>query len=131
MEDIIASMTKTNKVTTTLLAIAAGAINGIMGSGGGIIVVILLLTAFCLTQKQAQATALFVILPLSVVSAIVYIVKGSVPLWNTIYVTIGVIVGGVVGALLLSKIPNNISKLIFAIFLIAGGVKLLLGVIIA
>ena len=105
-------------------SVLCGFVNGFLGGGGGVIVVTLLLVVVQLNQKYAQATALLVILPLTVVSAIVYIVKGSVDWLPTLYVTLGVVVGGIVGALLLSKLKSNVAKIIFAIILIAGGVKM-------
>ena len=113
-----------NKCFLVGLSAVAGFVNGFLGGGGGVIVVASMLALLKLHQKYAQATALLVILPLTVVSAIVYIVKGSVDWIPTLWATLGVIVGGVVGALLLSKLKGNVAKIIFALVLIAGGVKM-------
>lgn len=103
----------------------AGFVNGFLGGGGGVIVVALLLSAIKLNQKNAQATALLVILPLTLVSAAVYIFKGLVDWTPTLWVTLGVVAGGVLGALLLSKLKSNVLKIIFAVVLILGGIKML------
>jgi uncharacterized membrane protein YfcA len=119
-------LTKLQKSLTVGFGIVAGFINGFLGGGGGVIVVAVLLAVVGLPQKKSQATALLIILPLTVVSALVYIISGSVDWPSTLYATIGVVGGGVVGALLLNKINGNTAKLLFAIVLIVGGIKMLL-----
>lgn len=113
-----------NKIILIIFSALSGFVNGFLGGGGGVIVVALLLSVVKLNQKYAQATALLVILPLTVVSAIVYLIKGSIDWTPTLWVTLGVVVGGVLGALLLSKLKSNVAKIIFAIVLIAGGIKM-------
>ena len=119
------NLTAKNKWLLLIFSALAGFINGFLGGGGGVLVVALLLAVVKLHQKHAQATALLVILPLTVVSAVVYLVRGNVDWEPTLWATLGVVVGGIVGALLLSKIKGNIAKILFAIVLIAGGVKML------
>ncbi len=110
----------------TIFSAAAGFVNGFLGGGGGVIVVALLLAVMKLHQKSAQATALLAVLPLSAVSAAVYIVKGSVQWAPALWTTLGVVAGGILGALLLDKLKGNVVKLIYALVLIAGGIKMLL-----
>ena len=113
-----------NKWILLIFSAVAGFINGFLGGGGGVIVVALLLAVLKLHQKYSQATALLVILPLTAVSAVVYLIKGNVDWTPTLWATLGVVVGGVVGALLLSKLKGNVAKIIFAVVLITGGIKL-------
>ena len=119
------NLTAKNKWLLLIFSALAGFINGFLGGGGGVLIVTLLLAVVKLHQKHAQATALLVILPLTVVSAVVYLVRGNVDWEPTMWATLGVVVGGVVGALLLSKIKGNVAKIIFALVLVAGGVKML------
>lgn len=113
-----------NKWLLIIFSALSGFVNGFLGGGGGVVVVALLLSVIKLNQKYSQATALLVILPLTIVSAIVYLVKGLVDWTPTLWVTLGVVVGGVVGALLLSKLKSNVAKIIFAVILILGGIKM-------
>ncbi len=119
-------LTAKNKWILVILGALSGFINGFLGGGGGVLVVSMLLTILTLPQKNAQATALLVILPLTVVSAVVYLCKGVVQWQPTLWATLGVVAGGVVGALLLSKLKSDVVKIIFAVVLILGGLKLLL-----
>ena len=113
-----------NKCILIIFSAVAGFINGFLGGGGGVMIVALLLSVVKIDQKNVQATALLIILPLTAVSAIVYIVRGTVDWLPTLWVTIGVVAGGIVGALLLSKLKSNVAKIIFALVLIAGGIKM-------
>lgn len=115
-----------NKWILVIFSAVGGFINGFLGGGGGVLIVALLLAVVKLHQKNAQATALLIILPLTLVSAVVYLVKGNVDWTPTLWATLGVVVGGVVGALLLSKLKSNVAKIIFALVLIAGGIKMLI-----
>lgn len=102
-----------------------GILNGFFGGGGGMIVVPVLTKIFKMEQKKAQATALFVILPISLVSTIVYLCNKSIDFASGWPVILGVVAGGVIGATLLNKLNNNIVKGIFIFFMILGGVMML------
>ena len=102
-----------------------GLANGLFGGGGGMIVVPFLNKMMGLEQKKAQASALFVILPISIVSAIIYASKRAVDFSTGWPVILGIVGGGVLGALLLKKLNNNLLKLIFIILMLISGVWLL------
>ena len=99
-----------------------GLINGFFGGGGGMVVVPLLTKLFGMEQKKAQATALFVILPISLVSAIVYLSNNSIHFAHCWPVMVGIVGGGIIGAKLLNKLNNNAVKGIFVFFMLLGGV---------
>ena len=73
----------------------------------------------------AHATAIAVILPLSVLSGIFYAVFGNFQVDATVFVTVGVIAGGIVGAVLLKKLSSAPITLIFSAVMAAAGIKLL------
>ncbi len=117
-----------NRVFWLILGgVVAGGVNGILGGGAGVVVVLLLLVVCKLDQQQAQATALLVVLPMSILSSILYILQGSLPLVDTIVVCVASTVGGLIGALLLGKVNGRVTKLIFALLLLAGGVRMIIG----
>ena len=103
-----------------------GVINGFFGGGGGMVVVPLLNKIFGLEQKKAQATALFVILPISLVSTIVYMCNKSIAFVSGWPVILGIVGGGVIGATLLNKLNNKVVKYIFIFFMLLGGVGMLI-----
>ena len=89
------------------------------------VVVPLLNKMFGLEQKKAQATALFVILPISLVSTIVYMCYNSVDFSSGWPVIAGIVAGGVVGAKLLNKLKNKVVKYFIFRFLGEKNIKYL------
>ena len=105
--------------------IIIGTINGMLGSGGGMIAVPVL-KKLGFSQADAQANAIGVILPISVISAVLYILRGSVAVKDALIYIPGGIVGTLIGTFLLSKIPAKWLKKVFAVFMVWAGVRLLL-----
>ncbi|MDR2202279.1 MAG: sulfite exporter TauE/SafE family protein [Clostridiales bacterium] len=102
-----------------------GFVNGFFGSGGGMLCVPLLEKVLKEPTKTAHATAILVILPISIASAVMYILNGSFDLFPALTVSGGVLAGGVAGAFLLKILPAKIVGLIFALSMIGVGVKLI------
>ncbi len=105
---------------------ATGAANGLFGGGGGMIVVPVLERVGKLSALSAHATAIAVILPASLVSAIVYLWYGLIPLQTFVPVALGVLLGGVLGAKLLSRISARAVTFIFAAFMLIAGIKMVI-----
>lgn len=117
-------MDSKTKLSLVGSGVAVGFVNGFLGGGGGIIAVPLLAIVIGLGARQAHATAIFVILPLSLASAAVYFFRGSVDWYVTLWATVGVVGGGILGACLLNKLNNDVVKLIFSFILMAAGIKM-------
>ena len=64
-------------------------------------------------DKHSHATAIAVILPLCLVSTIVYALRGSFELAIVAPTVIGVALGGIAGALLLKKLSNDVISFLF------------------
>ena len=60
-----------------LLGAAIGFINGFLGAGGGMLLVPLIIPLLKMDTKVAHATAILIILPICLVSGIIYSIKGS------------------------------------------------------
>lgn len=102
-----------------------GAANGLFGGGGGMIAVPFLERAAHFPARRAHATAIAVILPASIVSGIVYLAFGLAP-WSVLLpCAIGVAAGGFLGAKLLARIPAKIVTAIFALFMLAAGLRMI------
>ena len=114
--------TKTKNKALMLIGIIVGIANGLFGAGGGTLLVPVLDKS--LPTHKAHATALAVILPLSVVSAIVYTFGVDVN-WATVgWVSAGGVAGGFVGAKLLKKISAAWLNIIFAAFMTAAAIRM-------
>ena len=94
----------TNQQKTAVSGALAGAANGLFGGGGGMIAVPLL-QRIGLEEKRAHATAILWILPISLLSFILYAVKGYYEGGVLIPTAIGVTAGGFLGAKLLGIMP--------------------------
>lgn len=124
----MASKLKSNKakiIISMIGGIFVGLINGFFGGGGGMIVVPLLIFLLGLDEKNAHATAIFIILPLSITSSIIYITKNTPNLLNLSITSAGVLIGGIIGAFLLKKINNKVLRIIFSLIMIAAGIKMM------
>ena len=112
------------KIWVVIISSAAvGFINGFFGGGGGMVCVPMLEKVLGISNKKAHATAIAVIVPLSLVSSIVYIVKTTVDWMMVLWVSTGVCVGGILGAVLLKKINAKWLRFLFAIIMILAGIK--------
>lgn len=109
-----------------LSGLVIGWINGFWGGGGGMVCVPVLISILKLPEKSAHATALLIMLPLSICSFVVYMLKGSIDVMMAVQVGGGFVIGGATGALLLKNMSNVILRLVFAGVIIAGGLKLIL-----
>ena len=103
-------------------SLSLGAVSGFFGGGGGMLAVPLLQCSG-LDVKRAHASALMVMLPVCMVSACVYIINGYFDFKSLACAVIGVCLGGALGAVLLDKIKGSALSLIFALIMIAAGVK--------
>lgn len=100
--------------------VAVGVANSLFGGGGGMLAVPLL-NATGYTQKEAHATAILVILPVSFFSFLLYFIQGMYDFSVLIPTAIGVTAGGAVGALILGKLPTKTVTLVFAFLQAVAG----------
>lgn len=114
-----------NKAKLISIGLFTGFINGIFGSGGGIIVVPALIFLLNVEDHKAHATAISIILPLSIISSIIYFVNGSIPIKIATPVAIGGILGGYLGAKTLNKIPVNLLRKTFASVIIYTAIRMI------
>ncbi len=114
-----------SKIVLCVCGAIIGFINGFFGGGGGMIVVPLLEKVLQLPNKYAHATAIVIILPISFVSACIYLLSGNLQTIPFITVGAGVLAGGVLGAFLLKFLPAKVVRIIFVLIMLAGGIRLL------
>lgn len=106
--------------------LAVGLVNGLFGAGGGMLAVPVLTFAAGLSAKKAHATAIAVILPLCVISSAVYAFKGSFDYSVFPPVIIGVLVGGIIGALALKKASGTLVSFLFYGLMLFAGLKMMM-----
>ncbi len=104
-----------------------GGVNGIFGAGGGMLAVPALTFILGYDDKSAHAAAIALILPLCAMSVIVYSVKASFDMSVVLPTSIGVFIGGLIGALLLKKIPAQWLSFVFYGLMLFSGIKMIMG----
>ncbi|MBE7005509.1 MAG: sulfite exporter TauE/SafE family protein [Ruminococcaceae bacterium] len=103
----------------------AGAVNGLFGGGGGM-PLLFLLRRSGLEDKTAFATCVAVILPLCAVSALVYLLRGALPLREALPYLAGGLSGGWLGGRLFRRVPDVWLRRAFALFLLYGAYRYLI-----
>ena len=123
-EKLFAMKQWVKKTVMVIGGLGVGFANGFFGGGGGMLCVPLLDKLLKEKTKVAHATAMLIILPISIASAITYVTNGYFDLKLTLIVGGGVIAGGIAGALLLKKLKSGVVSIIFAVLMMAAGIKL-------
>ena len=117
-------MKKTN-IKTAILGVISGLANGLFGSGGGSVIVPGMQKLLGIDQHKTHATAIAVILPLTIVSAIVYLGKARAEWSIILWVSVGGALGGFIGARLLNKISGKLLHKIFGAFMIIAALRMI------
>jgi uncharacterized membrane protein YfcA len=106
------------------VGVATGVLAGLLGIGGGILLVPFLVLAVGMSQHEAEATSLLVILPTAVAGSIALRRRdvGDLP----VALALGAVgaVGAALGALLALSLSADVLRSAFAILLAVVGVRL-------
>lgn len=116
---------KKRGVLLAVCGAAVGAVNGLFGAGGGMLAVPVLAYAAGLSTKKAHATAIAVILPLCLISTVVYAVRGSFDYSVLPSTVVGVLVGGLIGAAALKKLSAPVVNFVFYGLMLFAGLKMM------
>ncbi len=114
----------TKTLPVCLLGLAAGFLNGLLGAGGGIVIVLGLSQIQKHTSgdpRSVYASAIAVMLPLSLVSVWRYAQMGHMDVAAMSALALPAIAGGAVGAWLLRRLsPRALARLFAALVLVSG-----------
>lgn len=105
----------------------AGIANGFFGGGGGMVLVPLLTARCGLDQRRAFATSVAIILPLCVLSSVIYLFRGGLDLAAALPYLAGGLAGGFLGGRLFQKLNMDWLRRAFALLILYGGFKSLFG----
>ncbi len=110
-----------------LVGLIVGIASGIIGIGGGIFFIPILVFFFHMDQHKAQGTSLAaLLLPVGIFAFWTYYRDGNADLKVGLLLAAGFTVGGLAGGWIAQTIPDFALRRVFAIILIALGVKMLL-----
>ena len=110
-----------------LAGAVSGIANGVFGAGGGMVAVPALERLAKMPAKRAHASAICVILPLSIATAVVYAANSNVDWSVLIFVGPSFFAGGILGARLLNKINPLWLNRIFSTLMAIAAVWMIFG----
>ena len=108
------------------IGLVAGLASGYVGVGGGFIMVPLMLSIIGIPMRKASGTSLIAVMILAIPGVIEQGIIGNINYLAGIAIVIGTIPGAVVGARLVTKVPERTLRLLFGCFLIVAAVMLVL-----
>ena len=109
-----------------IFSLAAGAINGFLGTGGGIV---LIYTLSLLTENEKKdnfATTLCAVVPMSMVSLFAYSKSGNIDTYMAKTLILPAIAGGILGALLTDKVRSEYLSVAFALLVVYSGASMVM-----
>jgi uncharacterized membrane protein YfcA len=104
--------------------VVTGIAAGILGVGGGILMVPFLTLVAGMPQHAAEATSLLVVLPTAIVASLVLQRRGVGDLGVALRFGVVGAVGAAAGALLALALPGSSLRVVFALFLMLVGLRL-------
>jgi uncharacterized membrane protein YfcA len=110
-----------------VIGLATGLFSGFFGVGGGVIAVPLLVGLLALGQHRAHGTSLAAIVVTATTSAVVYALRGDIDWLLAAKVTVGCVVGVLLGARLMARLPAHRLRQGFAVVLLLVGLRMVVG----
>ena len=117
-----------NFILLILGGLVAGFSNGLLGAGGGVIAVFVLSYAcadILEDRRDVFSNAIAVMLPISVVSSVLYAISGKATAQGFSLFIIPAVLGGIFGGFLLRKTNPYLLKKIFAVIVIISGAMMI------
>jgi uncharacterized protein len=102
----------------------AGFLAGTIGIGGGSVFVPTMTIGLGASQAVAQGTSLVAIVPTAIVSTITHLREGNVIPEAAVWMGVGGVGGGVIGALIAVEVPGPILARIWGAFLVFTAYRL-------
>jgi len=111
-----------------LIGVFAGVFSGFFGIGGAVVLVPMLVYLFKFQQHYAQGTALAaLLLPVGILAVIKYYKAGNVNIKMALFISLGFLIGGFIGACFVHSVPNLLLKRLFGVLLLGVSMYMLLG----
>ena len=120
------SLSRKQLLQGAAIGLVAGLASGYVGVGGGFIMVPLMLSIIGIPMRKASGTSLIAVMILAIPGVIEQGIIGNINYLAGIAIVIGTIPGAVIGAKLVTKVPECTLRLLFGCFLIVAAVMLVL-----
>ena len=106
------------------IGMAGGLLSGLLGVGGGVIMVPLLVLWAGYGQRDAHATSLGAIIPISVAGILAYGIAGTVDWTAAAALAVGAVAGALLGAGMLARMNERTLRIVFGCFLVAVSIAM-------
>lgn len=120
------SLSRKQLLQGAAIGLVAGLSSGYVGVGGGFIMVPLMLSIIGIPMRKASGTSLIAVMILAIPGVIEQGIIGNINYLAGIAIVVGTIPGAVIGARLVTKVPERTLRLLFGCFLIVAAVMLVL-----
>ena len=120
------SLSRKQLLQGAAIGLVAGLASGYVGVGGGFIMVPLMLSIIGIPMRKASGTSLIAVMILAIPGVIEQGIIGNINYLAGIAIVLGTIPGAVIGARLVTKVPERMLRLLFGCFLIVAAVMLVL-----
>lgn len=115
-------------ILSILIGFASGISSGFFGIGGAIILIPSLVYVFKFSQHLSQGTALAaLLLPVGILAVIRYYRAGDVNIKAALFIALGFVIGGFIGASFAQSVPSPVLKKVFAIMLMFISIYMFFG----
>jgi uncharacterized membrane protein YfcA len=118
--------TGTTLILPAFVGVLAGFFSGLFGVGGGILIVPGLVLMMRMGQRLAHGTSLAAIVPIAISGLLTYAIHDSVDWPVAGLLVVGAVAGAAIGTRWLRDLNQRVLRLLFAAFLLATAVRLLL-----
>ncbi len=104
------------------VGLISGLVSGFFGAGGGVVLIFALTLLLKNEGKKIFAQTALITAAFSVVSAVIYALKGNLPFALSLKYLLPALIGGALGAFLLGRVKIKAVRRIFAFTVIAAGI---------
>jgi len=109
-----------------LVGLTAGVLAGLFGIGGGLIMVPAMVLLFSFDQHTAQGTSLLVIIPAAAAGSVTHYRQGRLVVGGALALAAGGVIGALIGSTTALTLDDGLLQRLFALFLIAMAIRLLM-----
>lgn len=114
-----------SRVRAIITGAVGGFASGLTGIGGGTVMVPLLTGLLHMPQRRAHATSLIIVIFAAIAAVTQYVGRDEVDWLLAAMLTVGAVVGAQVGARVMHQVPDRSLRIVFAVFLLVVGLRLL------
>ena len=117
-----------DNILSILIGLIAGISSGFFGIGGAVILIPVLVYVFKFSQHLAQGTTLAtLLLPIGILAVMKYYKSGNVNIQVALFIALGFVIGGFIGASFVQVVPGPVLKKTFAVMLLGISIYMFFG----